>query len=144
MAIPPVPATRCLYVRKADITAYGPSPSCPGCVELVLATKRAVAHSPECRARIEAAMLASGNAVAVRRVEEARRRSAAPSTMDVDPTKRDHIAASSSASAASSGAEPETRQPESNISRVETEMEVTLVALGVCAIDGEGDRVHST
>ena len=46
VVIPPVPATRGLYVRKAEITADGPSPSCPGCVELVLDTKRAVAHSP--------------------------------------------------------------------------------------------------
>ena len=29
-------------------------------MDLVLGTKRAVAHSPDCRARVEAAMLASG------------------------------------------------------------------------------------
>ena len=49
VVVPVVPAERGLYVRKADITAYGPSPNCQGCVELVLDTKRAFAHSPECR-----------------------------------------------------------------------------------------------
>ena len=47
---------RQVYIRKGiELAKYGMTPGCPGCLA-VAAGGRAVAHSKECRERIEAAM----------------------------------------------------------------------------------------
>ena len=57
---------RNFYVKKEDIERYGQTIGCPGCVAMVLG-ERAEAHGTECRARIEAAIIAEGDEEKVRR-----------------------------------------------------------------------------
>jgi len=130
---PQVPARRRLYVRKAEIEAFGETPGCAGCIELLLGSGRAVSHSAECRARIEAAMLASDDDAMRQRVEDARRR--------VDgATAMEGTAAPSTAAA--------TTEPEAKRARVERidapmasepaadlEMDAAMLGLGVSAVD---------
>ena len=62
---------RNLYVKKEDIEKYGQTVGCPGCIAIALGG-RAAAHGAECRARVEAAILADGDVE--RRVEAAHAR----------------------------------------------------------------------
>ena len=135
------PVRRKLYVRRAEIEAYGETPGCQGCMDLILGTGRAVAHSADCRARIEAAMLASGGAEARQRVEDARRRVGTSAAVAVEPGLPPSPAASSGERPA--GPEPAPKRARSvegdsqvvSEAQVDQDMDAALMALGVCAVD---------
>ena len=48
----PMPATRRLYVLKADIAKYGATDECPGCVSVSVSGSASVPHNQMCRDRI--------------------------------------------------------------------------------------------
>ena len=92
---------RSFYVKEKDIAKYGDTVGCPGCIARALGG-RVVAHGAECRARVEAAIVAEGDVDM--RVEAAHARKREGNGQAVASTSSAAVAASSAAVAASTGA----------------------------------------
>ena len=106
--LPPVASAKALvrrsfYVKEKDIAKYGDTVGCPGCIARALGG-RVVAHGAECRARVEAAIVAEGDVDM--RVEAARARKREGDGQAVASTSSAAVAASSAAVAASSAVVP--------------------------------------
>ena len=106
--LPPAASAKALvrrnfYVKEKDIAKYGDTVGCPGCIARALGG-RVVAHGAECRARVEAAIVAEGDVDM--RVEAAHARKREGDGQAVASTSSAAVAASSAAVAASSAVVP--------------------------------------